>query len=224
MLAAMPATSTTRAARGAILCLVAACGGTPGSPDTAPAAVEPRAETETGATGDGEYPAGLTEIGAELAPVPFPPGSLARGLSAGTTMTYRVETAGESPFLQTTEFVEVDAEGTAMRETQTELDGAPRGEPRTARARWSELESHAHFPRPKTTITTAAIEVPAGRFAGYRYEIRGEGTARTRLWFARELPGPPVRVIREVDGRPVLEMTLVATERPATPLAPTAPR
>lgn len=163
------------------------------------------------------YPEGLVDIGGDLAPVPLAPGELGRRIPEGSTITFRLEAAGQPPFLVTTEFVEVDEAGATMRDTQTELDGTPRGEPTTARATWEELESHAHFPRETTTITETEIDVPAGTFAAYRYEIRttddGVPTV-TRLWFAKELPGPPVKMVRVAGDATTLEMTLVASERP----------
>ena len=39
-------------------------------------------------------------------------------------------------------------------------------------------------------------------------------SVRSRFWFARELPGAPIRMIREVDGEVALEMQLVGHEPP----------
>jgi hypothetical protein len=33
-----------------------------------------------------------------------------------------------------------------------------------------------------------------------------------RAYFAKKLPGPPVRLVQELDGEPVLTMTLIQHE------------
>jgi len=162
-------------------------------------------------------PSELVDIGPDLAPVPFAPGSLARTFHAGATLTYRIEPKGKPPVLQTTEFVATTETGATMRDTTTDLDGTPQGEEKTATSTWTELESHAHFPREGTRIDAATVVVPAGRFEAWRYvlsQTRDGRVTTTRMWFGKELPGPPVKLVQGVDGEPVLTMSLVRTERP----------
>ena len=204
--------------RFAALMLVCSCGGAAPVSST----TTPEASASAPAPKPAGYPDGLVELRDDLAPVPFPPGELADNLAVGSTIKYRMAPAGQPPFYVTTEFVTVDDAGTTMRDVHTELDGTPRGEPRTTEATWRELESHAHFPRESTTIADDVVDVPAGRFEAYRYEITAAvdgAQTTTRLWFGKELPGPPVKMVREVDGQVVLEMALVETRR-ADPHAP----
>lgn len=162
-------------------------------------------------------PAGLVDIGPDLAPVPFAPGTLARTFHPGALVTYRVATAGKPDMFATTEFVATSASGATMRDTTTRLDGTPLGAPKTVTSTWKELEAHAHFPRAGTTITEETIEVPAGRYDCVKYELTrtkdGVDTT-TRVWFARKLPGPPVKLVREVGGHAVYTMSLARTVRP----------
>ncbi len=164
------------------------------------------------------YPPGLVNIGAEFAPVPFAQGALASSFRAGATITFRLHATGQEPTLLTTEFLDPTADRVTLRDTATALDGSPLGEPKTATAAWTELEAHAHFPRAATTISESDVEVPAGRFHAYEYRIAGNADGAptvTTLWFAENLPGPPVKMIRQVGGETVFEMVLVSTHRPA---------
>ncbi len=157
------------------------------------------------------------EIDPDLAPVPFAPGTLARTFHPGATITYRIEAPGKPPVVLTTEFLAADESGVTMRDTTTDVEGTPQGEPETATATWKELESHAHFPRNATTIRESVVEVPAGRFETFQYRITSTtngATSSATLWFAKNLPGPPVKVVREVDGAVAMTMVLLQTHRP----------
>lgn len=188
-----------------VIPLICACAGSsPPAPTHSPAPVAAQ-------------PEGLVEIGPDLAPVPFPPGTLARTFRDGASITFRIEAAGQEPVLLTTEFVDPTEDGVTLRDTTTALDGTPRGAPATATATWTELESHAHFPRQATSIADSVVEVPAGRFDSFEYRITATkqgSTTVTTAWFAKELPGPPVKLTREVDGRLAMTMVLVRTHRP----------
>jgi len=190
-----------------MLSLLVACGGSSrpaASPTTAPPAANPVS--------------GLVDIGPDFAPVPFAPGTLAATFRAGATITYRIQVPGNEPQLLTTEFLQADDEGVTMRDTTKTADGTLAGEPTTATATWSELEGHAHFPRTATTISDGVIDVPAGHFSAYQYRITSMtdgATAVTTLWFAKELPGPPVKMVKQVDRKTTFEMVLMSTHRPA---------
>jgi len=52
------------------------------------------------------------------------------------------------------------------------------------------------------------LSIPSGRFACLRY-TRTDPDAVWRFWFARELPGQPVRYEREVSGEIVFSAILI---------------
>lgn len=132
-----------------------------------------------------------------LAEIPFPAAALRDGIPAGTTTIYRIEETGKQPYLQHTTFATVSPEGCTFEVQNTALDGTPQGDKQRAAATWDQLESHAHFPRDRTTITEEPVDTPAGTFEAARYDIRRDHdgqTVTTRMWFARKLPGPPVKM------------------------------
>ena len=152
-----------------------------------------------------------------IAPVPFPPGSLAASIRAGAAMVFRVEEAGKAPYLQRMLFATVNAQGCAFENTILDLDGTAQGEPRTAQVSWDALERHAQFPRAHTTISEQSIEIPVGRFDTLVYQSRSEKDGRavvTTRWFAKALPGPPVKMAMHVDGALAMSMVLIENHRP----------
>ncbi|MCA9713376.1 MAG: hypothetical protein KC468_01635 [Myxococcales bacterium] len=139
---------------------------------------------------------------------------LRAGNPAGRLYRYRVEEGGAHVGFELLRFVEVDDEGAVIESWRERPDGraaGPRGEAARARASWEELASHGVTPvgseRTREVITT-----PAGRFRCRRVTIRGEHET-TRLWFADELPGPPVRheTRRAEDEQALRRSELVST-------------
>jgi hypothetical protein len=100
-----------------------------------------------------------------------------------------------------------ERETTVRSEAGDVLEG-----PTPARSAWRDLQAHASYPEIATEIAADRIEVPAGTYDCWRYEVvipEEGGTEVTRAWFAKDLPGPPVRMLREVAGVSVFSMTLV---------------
>lgn len=122
--------------------------------------------------------------------------------------TYRFRVAGnDGRAEQMIRFVDVDPDGATSETTVIGPDGAAVGEPRTRRLSWEDLERHAHFP-PGTTERNTPCQTPAGQFDCVVYSVPdAEGT--TLFYFARSLPGAPVRVAKKADGRELMVMELV---------------
>ena len=81
----------------------------------------------------------------------------------------------------------------------------------TRRLSWVDLQSHASFPASVTTIDDVTIEIPIGRLDCLRYTVTGEDEVYT-FWFAKDLPGMPVRHMTEIDGAVTSISTVVANE------------
>lgn len=143
----------------------------------------------------------------EIAPRPYTAEQIRDANPSGRILVYRLERAGEPTVLQETHFVEGDAEGTRMKEVVRTTDGTVVSE-REATATWDELMRHATFPADATRIVSEELETPMGRFSTSRYEVRSPDGI-VRLWFADELPGPPVRYENEREGELVLEAVQV---------------
>lgn len=161
---------------------------------------------------------GLPGCGATPAPLsahepPFTAAQIRAATPEGRRYRYRIEQPGKPPFVQIIEFVEVDAEGATLR--QQSIAEAPRGggpapEPgmaAEARVTWSALAAHGRRPK-ETYVALAQTTVPAGTFECLRYTTR-KGQVVTRSWFARRLPGAPVRQVVMRGGSRAFRMTLL---------------
>jgi hypothetical protein len=139
------------------------------------------------------------------APTPVSMEEIRKACPAGRTDTFRVERGGKV-ILATTRFVKCD-EKTAELESVTADENGKELHRRTSSSTWAEIQAHAHFPAEATEITAETIEVPAGKFECALYVVTEPRGVR-RLWFAKKLPGPPVKFVSEVDGKVVFSMTL----------------
>lgn len=150
------------------------------------------------------------------APTPFTALQIRDGCPAGRRSTFVIERPGKTPFLQVLHFRAVDEEGAEYEIGRLDLGGEPLGEPEVRRELWTELQAHSSYPAKGTTVTETDVSVPAGKWTGLCYRVesvneQGEPVV-VEAHFAKELPGPPVRLVRTVGGRPVLKVTLEAQE------------
>lgn len=178
------------------------------------ASSEASAPGRAGHAGGGEHAAADAE---PIAEVPFAAEVIRDASPAGRTYVFRFEEDGA----ERTErwvFERVDERGFTSTSTPVDGDGRPTGPAQRSEGTWEELESHAHFPAARTTITNAQLTIPLGAFRCRLYTVTSEDEEGrevvSRYWFAVDLPGAPVRVVREVGGEPVLTMMMVAHEPP----------
>ncbi len=157
----------------------------------------------------------MSEPEGAMAPTPYTSAQIAAACAPGRFSLFEDTDADGAVTYSRTTFVE-GAEGLATFEmTAADADGAPLGEARTVSVPWDALRDHASYPASQTTITDATIETPAGRFETRHYEVAGEDGTTTHAWFARSLPGPPVRhEVRGPDGALVSSMVLRAFHDP----------
>lgn len=198
-----------------------------------------------GASDDGEPSAGATESSGDEAPagaaapeeappderppphvdegpiaeVPFAWTAIRDATPAGRTYYFQFREEGRVRHERWV-FETVTETGYTSSSTPVDEAGEPTGETERGEGTWQELEHHAHFPAGATEITNAVLTLPLARFRCRLYTVTSADDAgRTviaRFWFATDLPGAPVRMVREVDGETVLEMQLVrhVPERP----------
>jgi len=141
-------------------------------------------------------------------PTPFTADEIRDGCPPGRTLRLRIERAGEDPVVRVSRYVETDANGAVQESWMEDPDGRRLSDPERERSTWLELQEHASFPRASTERTEEELEIPAGRFACMRY-TRTDPDAVWRFWFARALPGQPVRYEREAAGEIVFSVTLI---------------
>lgn len=148
----------------------------------------------------------------QTAPTPFTADQIREGCPKGTWWIFRQTGPDGSVTYDRTEFATADAKGATFAGTPVDPEGKPAGEPSEGSATWEELREHAAFPAPMTTIREAEVTTELGTFACLVYRVQGDGPqAPTRIfYFAKSLPGPPIRVtIEAADGTEttVMEMT-----------------
>lgn len=146
------------------------------------------------------------------APTPYTAAQIRSGCPAGREVTFLLEAAGKPATHQILRFVKCDETGADIEARMSQPDGTPIGRPKTSHSAWTELQTHASFPEAGTTIAEGTAETPAGRFEGPLYTVTSKENGATtvrRFQFARNLPGPPVRMTVEADGKTTFTMTMV---------------
>ena len=133
------------------------------------------------------------------APTPFSAAQIRAGCPEGRVTTFIVEQPGQPPSRQVTRFTRGDTQGTDYEMGTIGPDGAV-GVPRVSHATWRKLQEHASYPAAGTKITEETVTVPAGEFACWLYTVT-TGNAVRKFWFAKELPGPPVKVVATAGDR-----------------------
>lgn len=148
-------------------------------------------------------------------PTPFTAEQIRAGCRPGRELRMRIERSGQDPIIRVVRYL-VGDEITAVQETWEEsTDGVTLREPEVSRETWLELQEHASFPAASTVVADETIEIPAGTYACLRYAQSSEDGLRT-FWFAKELPGQPIRwVIRAGDEVAVSVTLLEDTAAPA---------
>jgi hypothetical protein len=150
------------------------------------------------------------------APTPYTAGQIRAGCPDGRTVTFLMEAPGKDAFLMTMRFSGGDANGADVETSRTAPDGTPLPGQVTRRMGWKELQRHAAFPAVGTQVADATIRVRAGSFPCMRYTVTatdddGKEVVQ-RYWFARSLPGPPVKMETVVAGETKVSMTLVSND------------
>jgi hypothetical protein len=109
-------------------------------------------------------------------------------------------------------------EGDDETALQDSWDESPAGErleePEHSRETWLELQDHASFPSANTTVAEETIQIPLGRFACLRYTQTVDDDGVRTFWFARHLPGQPIRWEIRSGDRVVLSVVAIENTSP----------
>jgi hypothetical protein len=141
-------------------------------------------------------------------PTPFTADEIRAGCQPGRTLRTLIVQPGQEPIVHVTRFVVADAEGAEQEAWDETPDGMQLSEPKRRRSTWLDFQEHASFPATVTERVEDEIEIPAGRFACLRYTVRTEDGTRT-FWFARTVPGMPLRYEERVNGEVVFSSTAI---------------
>ena len=142
------------------------------------------------------------------APTPFTAAEIRAANPVGLTIRLRVEVAGEGAWTRVTRTVEADEDGASRVSQRIEDDGAV-SEAQASRATWLELQAHASFPAVDTAIDEVTLDTPMGSLDCLRYTVT-DGDAVDTFWFARSIPGMPVRTERAEGGRVVQTVAMLS--------------
>lgn len=191
----------TRWIAAAALIALAGCGPKP-PPDA------PVTENLPEATDDGA--AAQPEATPELATPPFTAEQIRDATKVGRTYRF-VMHQGEQDLNVTVRFTEVTPEGATIERSVVDAGGntLDQGKEQTT---WAQLVDHAAFPANATEITETAVEVPAGKFDALLYTITTEQEGNrvvSHMYFAKSLPGAPVKAAVTVGDQPMFSMELV---------------
>ena len=148
----------------------------------------------------------------QFAKRPFTAEQIRDNMPVGSWTLYSIVQAGQPAVQRLTTVSSADADSVVMTVELKDPAGQLLGAPQEDAARWDELMRHASFPVTDTTIRDVDLETPAGRFACWRYEVIGEEEGvpvRSLFYFAKELPGAPVRYEMFRGEQSVYSMTLV---------------
>jgi hypothetical protein len=174
-----------------------------------PAAAEPRTP---GTTRPSAAPPAAPDPEADRAPTPFTAAQIRDASKAGRSFEFVVEKPDAPPFRERMVFVLVSPERATIAIDVLDPEGKRAAEPQLSESTWNELRLHASFLRQTTTIAEERNDTPAGSFDCKRYTVveqTPEGELRRVLWFAKDLPGPPIEVRVELRGELVSDTTLL---------------
>jgi hypothetical protein len=143
-------------------------------------------------------------------PTPFTAAEIRQASQVGRTVRQVVEVEGEPTVTRILRWIEADADGATGLVVVLDEAGTRVDEGR-ARSTWLELQGHASMPIETTTVDEVILESPMGPLECLRYTaVRGD--AIDTFWFARTMPGMPVRTERVRAGRVVERTTVIANE------------
>jgi hypothetical protein len=141
-------------------------------------------------------------------PTPFTADEIRAACQPGRMVRSLVVQPDTDPIVRVTRFVSADSQGAEQDSWEETPDGARLGEAKRRRSTWLEFQEHASFPAATTVLAKETIEIPAGRFHCLRYTTRdGEGVQT--FWFARSVPGMPLRFEERIGGELVYSSTAI---------------
>jgi hypothetical protein len=145
------------------------------------------------------------------APTPFLADEIRMGAPVGRTIRLLVEVDGAEPFVRVQRYVWTNSRSATTERWRETVDGERVGRVEERDTDWRRMQAQASFPAEQTSIEPDTIETPLGTIDCLRYTVR-EGETIKRLWFARHLPGMPVKVVVKEEGRVVSTVTMISNE------------
>lgn len=190
----------------------AASGGAVDVTDTPGAAADVKDGFET----PGDWPPAATRrMREDHEPTPFSADQIAAACGPESKRVLRFEQPGRDTYYRLWTFSDHTAAGVTWHDAECDENGVENGTKQSNEVTWKELQSHASWPAENVTTSTGTLKTPAGTYECMHYVVKREGRAgagEDKVWFAWDLPGPPVRIERYVRGTPMVTVTLVKVE------------
>jgi hypothetical protein len=142
-------------------------------------------------------------------PTPFTAAEIRAGSPLGRSVRQLIEATDGAATMRVQQYVAVDEESGTRLVATLAADGTRR-DIRRSRSTWLELQGHASMPIATTTIDEETIEAPMGELDCLRYTAV-DGDEVETFWFARAIPGMPVRTERRVGGKLVDRVTMLSS-------------
>ncbi len=166
--------------------------------------------------------AGVPDVRSDPAPLPYTADELQEATRVGRTYTFLVEAKDNAPKIQRFEFTSVDGLGASVRTSSGPSVSSLATEYEKV-STWGELANHGMHYRPWTTIEEESIELPAGTFKVKHYTIHtADGVPKLHMWYAVDVPGPPIKLQDSKRGEVFYTMILQSFE-PGPPTKGSAP-
>ncbi len=144
----------------------------------------------------------------DIAPQLFTVDQLRAASPSGRVIEFRMEVEGKPTIIDHWEFTSANADTVTIHAVRRdEVGNVVSDESQTAA--WVDLHKHGQFPAAATTIQdNVQLTIPAGTFTTRLYTVK-TGDSIRRLWFATDLPGPPVQFTTEQAGKVVMRATML---------------
>jgi len=153
-------------------------------------------------------------LGPGLLPTPFTADEIRTRCPNGRVIRMRIEREGELVGWRTNRFAGGDGEGATLESRRFDAGGNPIGELEADRVTWAEIQAHASFEAERTTREPETIETPMGLLDCLHYRRAEDDGSTSDFWFARAMPGMPIRYRNVLDGRITSDVIVVESSLP----------
>jgi hypothetical protein len=151
------------------------------------------------------------------APTAYTAAQIRTGCGTGRTIVFREVAGTEGPSFRWFKFTGGTAEQAEFAVAQSPSATEEPAKWTPIHAPWAGLQSHGSFPKAQTLIAFERVDTPIGMYDCALYTItndKGSAPKVTRLWFAFDLPGPPVRHTVTEGGKVVSTTEIVRNTPP----------
>ena len=193
-----------------LLLLTCSCATTSGSDPEAP---PPPQRADSLAPAAVPEPALVQADDDASAPLPYTPEAIRDYCVPGTVLKFILRQGPMDPTFMAFHFTGGDAEWAELEEVHRDANGEEVNRS-TQRTSWKDLQSHASFPREQTELSEESCETRSGTWNCWRYDVKKEGSTE-RYWFAKDKPGPPVKLEVLAGGAVVFTMELIELQHPS---------